>query len=606
MISKSINGIVKLLVSALCVSLCFISGVFSQDQIGMDTIPDTDTISQNKLGLGAEVFTYSLATNGTEYDTLIGDVKITQDSFFLFCDRAYVRDKSEVEAIDNVSILHGDSIEIFADSLVFSDRAKITDLYGEVIFVKNERKLYTTSARYNINSKSAYYEKGATLYNAGTTLISDKGIYDIDGNKAKFEGRVTVEDSTSILRTDSMKYNLATETIYIISGTNITTDSSQIYCEGGYFDYKSEFGRFYNNLQIQTGDRTILADKVDYYSKLNKYVLTGYPVVNGDKSHAQADTIIYYDDTEMVELIGRAFYRDESNELRAYRIDYNLENDTYETIGSSEVKGDDGKVLKADRLYSEDDGDNVAEFNVHLVDEKESTTLHSDKLVTNDKNGEYQAYNVKGQPLLVKSFDEDSLFLKCDTLLYTNNDTIETYYGRNNVNYLKGDMSGRADDLYYNPGDSVYVFHGDPILWTDSTQVSGDTVIIEIANDALNSMQVIGNSFMIMQDADGTFNQVKGDKMINHFVENEIVSTEVSGNVEMVYFRYENGKLEGVNHSLCGALTFYFAEGELTNLNFKEKPKSTFTKGEVDVESYNLEGFTWSIRKRPTKKGFEK
>ena len=562
---------------------------------------------QSRLGLGADVFIYSLDEYNIEHDTLLGNVKIVQDSLFLFCDRAYVTDKSYVEAIGNVSILQSDSIEIFSDSLIYDDNSQIVNLFGEVIFKKGSKKLYTTEAIYNIQSKQAFYVKGATLYNEGTELLSEKGIYDIDANMAFFRGKVIVRDSASLLTSDSLNYDLARETIYIIAPTNIHTDSSTIYCEDGFYNYKIKEGKFYNNLQIITGDKTILADRVYYFANRDKYILSGHPVINNAHSTAQADTIVYFDKKNEVELIGHAFYKDTIRELRSYRIDYNLNNDQFETTGKSELVDVDGRVLRADKLFRKENGNDIAESNVSLQDEKESTTLFGDRLISDKDKTRYKAFNKVGQPLLIKGFGEDSLFLRSDTLYYFSVDSVDNYRGRQNVQFLKGIISGRASDLIYIPQDSVYIFSGNPIIWSDSIQITGDTLKINMAQDEIVSMEVIGNAFMIMQSGTGSFDQVKGDKITNFFTSNTLTKSHVKGNVELLYFMYENQKLEGINHSFCGELFFFFKKDELDHIKFVDKPNSKFNKADIsDEESHNLQGFSWDINRQPLKQAFLK
>ena len=78
-------------------------------------------------------------------------------------------------------------------------------------------------------------------------------------------------------------------------------------------------------------------------------------------------------------------------------------------------------------------------------------------------------------------------------------------------------------------------------------------------------------------------------------------------NVEMVYFMYEGNELTGVNHSFCGGLVFIFVEKEMNVLRFKDKPNSKFTKGGIlNPETYNLQGFAWSIETKPNKLSFKR
>ena len=443
--------------------------------------------------------------------------------------------------------------------------------------------------------------------NKSQKLISDSGIYDIDADQAIFKGRVIVKDSFSLLQTDSLKYDLSREIVYIIAPTFIKTDSSEIYCEGGYFDYKKNEGLFYNNLEIKNGERIIIADKVRYIGPEKKYILTGYPVVNERDRQARANTIIYYEEKEILDLLGQAFYKDDKRNLKSDIIKYNLKTDQYETSGDSEVIDNTGRTLKAELLFREPNGVDVAERNVVLKDINQNITLYGDVLKSDSKSDNYLAFNHTDQPLLVKELKDDTFFLKCDTLVYSKTDSTEFYLGKEKVSFLKSDISGRSGNLTYSALDSQYVFTNAPIFWSDSIQITGDTILIIMQNNQIEAMKVIGNAFMIMQSAEGTFNQVKGDIITCNFQGENLDEIEVEKNVEMVYFIYEDHEIIGVNHTLCGGLNFTFTNDNIDYLRFKDKPKSNFSKGVIiDAKSHNLQGFNWSESDKPRKKSFSK
>ncbi len=569
---------------------------------------DSSSVVQKQLGLGATSMSYTIGVNGVEYDTLIGDVKITQDSFFLYCDTAYVQNKTEVQAFGNVAIQHGDSIEIFSDSMSYNDIIKKTELFGRVVFKKGNKRLNTELAIYNIDKKMTYYTKGATLINANQRLLSKKGIYDIANDIALFQGNVSVKDSSSLMQTDSLKYDLSNEIIYLIAPTNILTDSTEIYCERGFYNYKTQQGEFYRNLEILTGTKEILAAKVHYSDQSKVYTLTGDPVVNDKDTQAKADTIIFFEQDDVVDLRGNAVYKNDERELTSSYIKYNMTTDEYETTGGSEVVDEAGRILKAELLYRDKQGKDIAQSNVVLTDENEKVSLYSEILKSNNETGSYRAYNTTdSQPLLIKQLNDGNLLLKSDTLSYFKQDSSEYYRGEGNTSFLNKEISGKSGHLLYSVADSNYVFFDQPIIWSDSIQITGDTIIVVLKDGEINSLHVQGNAFMILQGMNGTYDQVKGDQLTCFFKGNNIQEIVVDDNVEMVYFMYEGNDLTGVNHSFCGGLVFTFVEKEMNVLRFKDKPNSKFTKGGIqNPETYNLQGFAWSIETKPNKLSFKR
>ena len=102
---------------------------------------------------------------------------------------------------------------------------------------------------------------------------------------------------------------------------------------------------------------------------------------------------------------------------------------------------------------------------------------------------EVKTYNIEDQPLLVKEMSDDSLFLKSDTLFFieqlVDGDTVKMYKGANSVRFIRGDVSGSSENLIFNSTDSILFFLGSPIMWSDSTQIWGDTIKIILSNNFL-------------------------------------------------------------------------------------------------------------------------
>ena len=591
----------------ISLSLVFVS-IWNFELVGQILQQPQEISNSKPLGLGADEFIYFLGPDNVEYDTLIGNVKITQDSFFLFSNRAYVRNKSIVEAYEDVVILQGDSIQIFADSLIYNDLINLAELFGEVIFKNGKKELHTTYAQYDINTKQAVYNNGAKLFNENQTLISKEGLYDIDADQAYFRGNVKVTDSTAVVLTDSMKYDLSREEVYFITPTNITSDSTKIYCERGYYNYKSQEGKFYQNLKINSQNRIILADFVDFFGAERRYVLTGYPVIKEENRITRADTIVYLENRDILELKGNSEVKSDQETISADDIIFNLKTEEYTTVGKSEVVDIEGRFLSADKMYKDETGSDVAEKNVLLNDQSENIILTADFLKSSDDGKNYSAFNQDDQPLLMKLLDQDTLLLLSDTLTYKDQDSTKSYSGEGNISFLKGDISGKSGLLNYSPTDSVYIFTDNAALWSDSVQITGDSIEVVLKEDKVDELIIIGNAFLVMQNSSGTFEQVKGEEIHVHLsTQSEIEFVEVLRNVEMVYFLYEKGKLSGINHSLCGELKIFFENDTIDYVQFDDKPKSTFTKGEtLDTNDFNLQGFEWKGDYRPEKSVFIK
>jgi lipopolysaccharide export system protein LptA len=90
-------------------------------------------------------------------------------------------------------------------------------------------------------------------------------------------------------------------------------------------------------------------------------------------------------------------------------------------------------------------------------------------------------------------------------------------FAYNHVKIFKSDLQGKCDSLVYNYTDSTIYFYRDPVLWNERSQLTADTINIQLANNKINRMYLRTNSFVISQDTLLQYNQVKGRQMTAFF-----------------------------------------------------------------------------------------
>src|SRR5690606_39105027 len=115
-----------------------------------------------------------------------------------------------------------------------------------------------------------------------------------------------------------------------------------------------------------------------------------------------------------------------------------------------------------------------------------------------------------------------ALKAKTDSL---NTDTGETRIVRayHNVKIFKSDLQAIADSAYYGYADSVIRCFGKPIIWSQGSQLSADTVYMILKNQKMENILFDKNAFIVNTQLDSTkFNQVKGRKITGYFKNNEL------------------------------------------------------------------------------------
>lgn len=543
---------------------------------------------------------------------LIGNVKLYQDSVLMTCDSAILINEQQLFAYDSVTIQQGDSLTTFANYLEYDGRTRKAYLEGEVVLINGSRQLFTDRLDYDLNTKIASYYYGATLVADSTQLSSKRGYYYVDEEEAAFKDSVVVTDPDFYLRTDTLQYSLELSTVYFLAPTLITADSSDIYCEDGFYDTKNGLAEFRQNAQYQKEGRRATAEVIRFVDAQDLYVLEGNAQVVDSSRLAIADTIRYFEATDESYLTGNASYRDATRNIQdADEIYYNADRGTYTTRGRSKIQEEE-QILEADDVaFDESSGQGLATGTVIWQDTSANISIRTDTARYRQDTEYLKAVGgPEGRPELISIFEDgDSLFLASDTLFSRSLDTTgvdssRTLSAYHDARFYKSDFQGVCDSMVYTSADSLFRLFGHPFLWSDSTQFKADTMRIQLANGEIDRVYLIANAIIINQTHPQFFNQIKGKEITAYFKAGELDYLVVEGNAESVYYaKDEAGAYIGVDQSISSKLLIRFREGEISEIRSYKDPQSTLSPmDEVDHASLRLKGFDWRIDRRPTRR----
>lgn len=78
-------------------------------------------------------------------------------------------------------------------------------------------------------------------------------------------------------------------------------------------------------------------------------------------------------------------------------------------------------------------------------------------------------------------------------------------------------MQGLCDSLFFSGKDSTFYLFENPVMWSDTSQFSGDTIWIVMANKVLKDIFLKQKAFVINHDKSSLENQLKGREIQTHF-----------------------------------------------------------------------------------------
>lgn len=538
---------------------------------------------------------------------LWGNVRLTHDSVFMFCDTAVIVNK-DLSATGNISIIKNDSIKIFSDSLLYLGDSLMAYFVGNVVLEKGEQQLFTSFLQYDMEKDWAIYTDTALMVTENMQVKSKRGIYHVDEQYINFYEKVTIDGDDFNLLSDSLRYYTEQDRAVFLSPTLITQNNKTIYSEGGFYDMDDKTSEFFGNAQFKEDDKISTADTIRNDDKENITELIGNAKYNSTEEEGRGGKIIYNKQLEEFELIGNAYFKNSENEVTGNKILYKKNTKDVKVSGRSFLSNPPMLIFADDLDYQKDQGVAFANGNVIWKDTSSNYEIVCDHAKYIDSLDYMKAYNDLGKPLLINEVEEnDTLFLSGDTLISftktVDSDTFRYFNAFQNVEMLNAEMQAVSDSLSYNGQDSVFMLFGAPYMWSDSSQYKADTIVIYMVNNELEKVDLIDKALILTTSDFAFFDQIKGKRVEANFIGGEIDNMEVTGGSESVYYMKdsENAYI-GVNETQCSNMTFLFDNGDLIQTRYYKEPVSKLTPmAKANHDAIKLDGFDWQLSKRPLK-----
>ena len=584
-------------------SLTAFSQVSPKQKLTTKQLPDEaqDTTKKDIIIIDHADIAIGITGEGKQLFKEIRQVELRQGNTYMYCDSAFLYDDNNVRAWGNVIIQQGDSVNVFSDSLLFRGDEKKAYLFGEVVLESQQQKLFTDELVYDLNSKIATYSNGGTLTNDTTQLTSKRGYYYVGENMAFFKDSVVIVDSQFELKSDTLKFNTKDKIAYFLGPTLITQNESKIYCEDGFYDTQNKLAEFKKNAQYQKKNQKAWADLMTYDGNKKETTLAGNArFIDGEKN-AKADVIRYEETKNITHLEGNAYFKDAKQEVHSDRIRYDGKNEKYSTVGRSKMSNPP-QILEAD-FINYDGTVGVATGDVIWQDTSANVSIsHCDSATYIKEKDYFKAMG--GRPLMTTLMDDDTMFLASDTIVAfkkTAEDSVRTLVAYKDVRLFKSDLQAICDSLVYSEEDSIFKFYDHPIIWSDTSQFSADTIHLQLVDKKINRIYLYRNSFMINSPDEVKFNQIKGKNITAFFEKEEIRRLKVQGNAESVYYMLDDDKAYiGANKTVASRMLLFFGNNQIDNIKLYTQPKAKFVpiKKAKDSE-LRLDGFNWDLKRRP-------
>ena len=161
-----------------------------------------------------------------------------------------------------------------------------------------------------------------------------------------------------------------------------------------------------------------------------------------------------------------------------------------------------------------------------------------------------------------------------------------------------------SDSLFYSFKDSTFQLFQNPVVWSNGSQITGDTIFLYTKNKKAERVKVYENSLLVKEVESGVYNQIKSTRMDGYFKEGVIDSVRAKGFAESIYYlQDDDSAYSGINQTQSDVMDVYFVNGDLSRVIFRSSVKGTLWPiKQKDPSEMRLKNFQWLEDRRPKTK----
>ncbi len=250
----------------ICLLICLLGYYVSDAQKNVFTIRQVDSVFAVKNPITKE------------YDEVfVGNVFLEEKEkqIKFFCDSAYKHSDTQIiEAFRNVQLNRGDTIDLQGEYMSFDLNSNFLKVRKKAKLEHARATLTTDSLDYDMNTEIGAYKYGGKLVDSTSTLTSKIGKYFASNGEVHFKENVVVVGKKYRILTDSVRYNVNTNDVFVIAPTDFNSEEYQMYTEKGVYNTNTGIANFTQATRLINKSYVLTGDKLHYEEKTGVGILT--------------------------------------------------------------------------------------------------------------------------------------------------------------------------------------------------------------------------------------------------------------------------------------------------------------------------------------------
>ncbi len=592
------------------------------------------------------------------------------DTLNVYGDKLYYNGNTHVALVtDNVRMVDRDAT-LTTNYLTYNTATRIGTYTGGGKLVNKDNTLVSKNGYYFANSRDAYFRYDVVLTTVDAIIKTDTLRYNSGSRISYFYGptKILGKDKDT-LYTERGNYNTITEQAFFSKNNLYSSGSKSLKGDSLFYDRLKGYGRAVKRVTFNDNEQkvTIKGDLGTFYKAEEKCVVTENPyaiIITEQRDSTKSDSATVQpadikakkDNTKVASKVPpvKAKLKPTTARSNAKATDAAAKTDTAAVLPPPKVKRDTiywgadtletrimtykslrelqekmrqagirdtslkdtGKVVVKRKPIPLSTAKNLiqpppADFKMDMSflrpnyfgKPKPVDTLQKKKQAM--ARAAADSAKKKAAPAKPKIIKTDSVYL-ANKLNLSDTARIRVMSAHHNAKIFKSDLQAKSDSMFYSYADSTMRCFVNPMFWTQGSQISGDTIYLQLKNKKLDNMNVFPTAFTVnIEGTDSTnFNQVAGKRMRGFFVENKFQRLFVDGNAETIYYNRDSLKnVTELLRTISSRIRVNFKDNSATDVMWYTKVDERgipIKKAKEDEKI--LKGFIWKPKDRPASK----
>ena len=563
--------------------------------------------------------------------TFTGNARFFHNNTYLLCDTALWNvDRRIIQALGHVRIIQ-DQTYLTSEKLDYIIDEDLAQFRGGLVELrdKDNNLLRTRHLDYNTADSVAIFQNGASMRDKdGQIIESDNGTYDSKLKTFTFSDEVNMFSDSVFIRSTKLIYRSDLSTAFFGFMTDVWQEDNMLSSNDGWYNRETGTFFFRDHVHMMSEAQEGWSDSLYFYRPTRDIDMYGHAaVIDTTRDVAGlAGHINYSDSLSRIRMTRSpaiaAFTREKE---RTDTVWVGADTLIYKTIRRCDIPE---STLKATEQRSHDlSSDAIAEYRHRAaVEAAAAAAAAAAEAAKNDPNarpdisGKTNRDNRGGsnhkdvstpQPstrdTLTTSPTDTLITPPVDTTVTPPVDTTKIGFitGQNRVRVYRHDMQAACDSLVFNELDSLVRMYKSPVIWNeDVRQYSADSVFIKIEGRHLRRANLQSNAFIITQESDTYFDQIRATELIAYFdTTSALTRFDGLGGVNALFYLEENDVLATVNKVEAKMLYATFNDGKLDRIYYYETAKNDgYPIVQLPESERKLRGFNWQPDLQPKSK----